>query len=177
MSAGLSCARKPESKCARISCWDQGSSATARRNQVSCLPTGTSGTVLEMNWEDEAAVVARPCPVPPGEPVHPAAAPASTTPSPAHKLRLAAFRQTSRPALPCGKPPAESTPRLRSQNQFISSRPSQRSWYDHPEHEHATTALTRDYGLIATHAMTKTSAGPTCARIPSTSRALARFPD
>ena len=75
----------------------------------------------------EAAVVARPCPVLPGEPVHPAAAPASTTPSPAYPIRLAAFLQASRPALPCGKPPAEGIRRwrLRSQNQFISSRPSQ----------------------------------------------------
>ena len=66
---------------------------------------------------------------------------------------------------PASRPPRVPR-RLRSQNQFISSRPSQWSWHDHPEHEHATTALTRDYGVIATHAMTKTSAGPTCARMP-----------
>ena len=101
----------------------------------------------------------------------PAAAPATTTPSPAYPTVLAAFPQASRPALPCGKPPAEGTRRLRSQNQFISSRHSQRSWCDHSKHEHAITALTRDYGVIATHAMTKISARPTPARPAGQARA------
>ena len=74
--SGLTCARKPESKCARITCRDKGTSTTAPRNQVSCLPTAASGTVLERNTGDgEAPVAARPCPVLPGEPVHPDAAP------------------------------------------------------------------------------------------------------
>ena len=69
----------------------------ARRNQVSCLPTGASGAALEMNTgAGEAAVMARPCPVPPGEPVHPATATASTTLSPAYKIRPTAVR----PVLP-----------------------------------------------------------------------------
>ena len=64
----------------------------ARRNQVSCLPAGASGAVLEMNTgAGEAAAAARLCPVLPGEPVHPAATPASTTPSPTRKIGLAAF--------------------------------------------------------------------------------------
>jgi hypothetical protein len=59
---------------------------------VSCLPTTTSGAAVEMNTGDgEATGVARPGPVLPGEPVHPAATPAITTLSQAHKLRLAAF--------------------------------------------------------------------------------------
>ena len=58
----------------------------ARRNQVSCLPTGASGAVLETNREGETAVAAGTGPVLPGEPVHPAAAPASTTPSQAYKV-------------------------------------------------------------------------------------------
>ena len=44
--------------------------------------------------------MARPCPALPGEPVHPAAATASTTPSPAHKTRPAAFLPATHPALP-----------------------------------------------------------------------------
>ena len=82
-----------------------------------------------MNSGDAAAAVAaRPCPALPGDPVHPAAATAITTPSKAHKIGLAAFLQASRPVLPCGTPPAEGI-RLwrRSQNQFISS-PSQWAW-------------------------------------------------
>ncbi len=80
-----------------------------------------------MNSDEEAAVAAWPCPVLPGEPVHPAAATASTTPSPAYPIRRAAFLQASRPALSYVKPPAAVTRRWRrlpSQNQFISSRPS-----------------------------------------------------
>ena len=95
---------------------------------MSCLPTGVSGAVFEMNSGDgEAAVAAWPCPVLPGEPVHPAAAPASTTPSQAYPIRRAAFLQAGCPALSWAKPPAEVTRRwrLRSQNQFISSAPSQ----------------------------------------------------
>ena len=76
-----------------------------------------------MNTGDgEAAVAARPCPVLPGELVHPAAAPAITTLSKAYKIRLAALRLAGRPALSCDKPPAEVTRlwrRLRSQNQFM----------------------------------------------------------
>ena len=71
-------------------------------------------------------MAAWPCPVLPGEPVHPAAAAASTTPSQAYPIRRAAFPQAGRPALSWAKPPAEVTRRwrrLRSQNQFISSRP------------------------------------------------------
>ena len=69
-----------------------GSPATARRNQVSCLPTAASGAAVETNTGDgEATVVARPCPLLPSEPVHPAAAPATTTLSQAHKIRLAVF--------------------------------------------------------------------------------------
>ena len=67
---------------------------------MSCLPTGVPGAASEMNRDEEAAVVAWPCPVLPGEPVHPAAAPASTTPSPAYPIRLAAFLQAGCPALP-----------------------------------------------------------------------------
>ena len=90
--SGLTCARKPESKCARITCRDKGTSTTAPRNQVSCLPTAASGTVLERNTGDgEASVAARPCPVLPGEPVHPDAAPVITTLSKAYKIRLAAL--------------------------------------------------------------------------------------
>ena len=108
--SGLICARKPEPKCAVISCRDQGISATARRNQVSCLPTAASGTVLERNTGDgEAAVTARPCPVLPGEPVHPAAAPAITTLSKAYKIRLAALFLAGCPAPACGQPSAEVT--------------------------------------------------------------------
>jgi len=110
MSAGLSCARKPESKCARISCGDQGRSATVRRNQVSCLPTGASGAVLEASREGETAVAAGPGPVLPGELLHPAAA-ANTTLSPAYPIGLAAFLQASHPVRPPGKPPAETTRR------------------------------------------------------------------
>ena len=77
-----------------------------------------------MNRDEEAAVAAWPCPVLPGEPVHPDAAPASTTPSQAYPIRRAAFLQAGRPALSWAKPPAEVTRRrLRSQNQSISPRP------------------------------------------------------
>ncbi|HEY6310147.1 MAG TPA: hypothetical protein VIY52_04990 [Streptosporangiaceae bacterium] len=41
-----------------------------------------------MNGDEEAAVVTGPCPVPPGEPAHPAAAPASTTLSKAPDIGL-----------------------------------------------------------------------------------------
>ena len=105
---GLICARKRESKCALISCGDQGRLATARRNQASCLPTWASGRVLEKNTGDgEAAVAARPGPVLPGEPVHPAAAPAITTLSQPHKTRPDAFLLAGRPALSGEKPPAK----------------------------------------------------------------------
>jgi hypothetical protein len=79
-----------------------------------------------MNTGDgEAAGAARPCPVLPGEPVHPAAAPAISTLSQAYKIRLAAFLLAGCAALSCGKPPAGATRRRRprSQDQFISSQP------------------------------------------------------
>ncbi len=118
----------------------------ARRNQVSCLPTGASGAVLEMSRDGGTAVVA---PVLPGELVHPAAPPASTTPSPAHTTRRAAFLRASCPLLPRGKPPAEGTRRRPSQNQIISSRPSQWAWCDHCKQQRASAALTGDYAVIA----------------------------
>jgi len=96
-------------------------------------------------------MAARTCPVPPGEPGHPAAAPASTTPSPAHKIGLAALLPASRPVLPYDKPPpVEGICRWRrSQNQFISSRPLQWAWCDHCKQQRANAALTRDYAVIA----------------------------
>ena len=146
--SGLICARKPESKCAWITCRDQGRSTTARRNQVSCLPTAASGTVLEMNTGDgEAAVAARPGPVLPGEPVHPDAAPAITTLSQAYQIRLAAFLLAGCPALSCGKPPAELTRRGGVHGARTSSclpRPSKWAWYDHSKQQHASAALTHD---------------------------------
>jgi hypothetical protein len=95
----------------------------ARRNQVSCLPAGASGAARETNRDGEPAVAAGTGPVLPGDPVHPAAAPASTTPRHAYQIGLTAFAQASRLALPCGKPPAGATRRLRSQIQFVCSRP------------------------------------------------------
>ena len=78
---------------------------------------------MEMNTGDgKAAVVARACSLLPGEPVHPAAAAASTTLSPAYPIGRAAFLQAVRPALSYVKPSAEVTRRwrpLRSQNQFM----------------------------------------------------------
>ena len=120
---------------------------------MSRLPTGVPGAVFETNTDEEAAVAAWPCPVLPGEPVHPAAAAASTTPSQAYPIRRAAFLQAGRPALSWAKPPAEVTQRRRrNQNQFISARPSQWAWYGHSKQERASVALTRDYGLIAPQA-------------------------
>ena len=146
--SGLTCARKPESKCAWITCRDQGRSATAPRNQVSCLPTAASGTVLERNTGDgEAAVAAGPGPVLPGELVHPAAAPAITTLSKAYKIRLAALLLAGRATPSCDKPPAEVTRlwrRLRSQNQFMPSRPSKWAWWNHSKQQRASAALTHD---------------------------------
>jgi hypothetical protein len=56
------------------------------------LPTTTSGAAVEMNTGDsEAAGPARAGPVLPGGPVHPAATPAITRLSQAHKIRPAAF--------------------------------------------------------------------------------------
>jgi hypothetical protein len=151
--SGLTCARKPESKCAWITCRDKGTSTTAPRNQVSCLPTAASGTVLETNTGDgEAPVAARPCPVLPGEPVHPAAAPAITTLSKAHKIRLAALLLAGRATQSYDKPPAALTRlwrRLRSQNQFMPSRPSKWAWWDHSKQQRASAALTHDKGVIA----------------------------
>ncbi|HTT50219.1 MAG TPA: hypothetical protein VMH35_02295 [Streptosporangiaceae bacterium] len=66
---------------------------------MSCLPTGASGTVFETNTgDDEAAVVAWLCPALPGEPVHPAAAPAMTTLSEANKTRWATVLPPRQPA-------------------------------------------------------------------------------
>ena len=115
---------------------------------MSCLPTGASGAAVEMNTGDgdgEGAGAARPCPVLPGEPTHPAAAPAITTLSQAHKIRPAAFPRAGCHALPCGKLPAGATRRRRprSQDQFISSRPlheteKQRSCHTHPARSRQT---------------------------------------
>jgi hypothetical protein len=125
--AGLTRAKNPESKCARISRCDQGTSATARGNQVSCLPAGVSGADLETNNDaGNAAAAPPPGPVLPGDPLHPAAAPAITTLGPAPRTRRAAIRPGRRLALPGGNPPVEVTRRLRSprrQNEFISARP------------------------------------------------------
>jgi hypothetical protein len=114
---------------------------------VSCLPTGASGTVFEINTGHiEAAVVAGPYPVLPGEPEHAAAATASTTLSEANKTRVTAGFLAGRPALSWAKPPAEVTRRCRrlpSQDQVISSHPSQWAWYGHSKQERASAALTR----------------------------------
>jgi hypothetical protein len=96
--------------------------------------------------EGDAAVAGRPGPVLPGEPEHAAAATASTTLSEADKTQVTAGFLAGRPALSWAKPPAEATwrwRRLRSQDQVISSRPSQWAWYGHSKQERASAALTR----------------------------------
>jgi hypothetical protein len=113
---GLICARKAESKCARITWRDKGTSAMAPRNQVSCLPTAAAGTAVETK------------PLLPCEPpLHPAAAPATATPSQADQIRLAVLFLAERLALSYGQRPAELTRRPsrrpRSQNQFMSFPP------------------------------------------------------
>src|ERR1700691_2856949 len=82
-----------------------------------------------------------PCPVLPGEPVHPAAAPAITTLTKADKIRLDAFLLAGCPALSCDVAPAEVTRRLRSQNQFMPSRPSERAGGTHFSKKRARPAF------------------------------------
>jgi hypothetical protein len=92
-------------------------------------------------------VAARPCPVLPGEPVHPAAVPAITTLSKAYKIRLAALLLAGCPTPSCDKPPAAVTRlwrRLRSQNQFMPSPPLEWAWCDHSKQQRASAALTHD---------------------------------
>jgi hypothetical protein len=88
--------------------------AETRRRSASCGPRA--------GWNYGSAL--------PGEPVHPTAATASTTPSQAYPIRRADFLQASRPALSYVKPPAAVTRRwrrLRSQNQVRHARRQARS--------------------------------------------------
>jgi hypothetical protein len=84
--------------------------ASARKNQASCLPTGVPGRVLDTNTDGSAAAaVGRGSPLRPGEPEHPAATTAITTPNKAHKTRPAAARLAGCPALARALPPGEVT--------------------------------------------------------------------